>query len=168
MPPERRRATTTDTRAARWYAEQLYQSLMRWHVQESDPICFDRGPARTSGFSMPTLGNWASAGSSASWGTEQLLTLPWGSVPERNFGLVMLDLLNSGDSDLILYGKLLARIQTKVSPATLVDERGGWRFPREKSIRYALAVLTFGECQGQRECCAYYAELWTQLQKSQD
>lgn len=168
--PNRRRVNappTTSIRAARQYAEVLYQALRNWRTEEAETVLFDYGPSNSGTFRLVGVA-LSSRPSSSTVISESMLTLPWGSVPERNFGLVMLDLLNSGNSDLILYGKLLARVQTGVSPATLVDERGGWRFPREKSIRYALAVLYFALMQGQAEASDFIGRLLDHLQESQD
>ncbi|EYB68850.1 hypothetical protein DEIPH_ctg017orf0228 [Deinococcus phoenicis] len=48
----------------------------------------------------------------------------------------------SASADLADLGDLLERVRGCTSLATLLDERGGWASPRDRAIRYAVAVLT--------------------------
>lgn len=145
-----RRSRVTGSRHARVVAETWYQALRRWETYQSEVIDVSIGASSAARFQVVGVGNWRSASSGGSIeATYSMLRVPGGSVREGLVGLAMRDMLRSPDSDVVLSGKLLARIQTSVSPATLVREEGGWSSPRERCIRYAIATLRLAAALGE-------------------
>jgi hypothetical protein len=131
--------------------EALYQALRRWELHEFPAERYSTGPAHVPRFRVVAGGNWGSSSSGGGKelaGFENMLVLPDRMVTEKQVNLAMLDMLRSGESDRVLYGKLIARIQTGVSPASLVREEGGWAYPRERSIRYGMAVTALAGALG--------------------
>jgi hypothetical protein len=126
---------------AREYAEAWYQCLRepQTHVQ---PAIISTG---TGGTFTPDLdvGQWRSGGG------QVYVRTPAGFRDERAIGRAVYDMLGSNRPDDVLYGKLLGRVITGVSIASLLRE-GGWASPRERSLRYALACLTLAIQVGDR------------------
>ncbi|WP_407538890.1 hypothetical protein Q0M94_11990 [Deinococcus radiomollis] len=118
---------------AREYAEAWYQAM-----REPETYTTDRIPSSGSRFGHLRLdeGHWRSGGG------QTYVATPAGYRDERAIGKAVFTMLESSRADDVLYGKLLGRVITGVSMATLLDPRGGWASPRESAIRYALACLT--------------------------
>ena len=118
---------------AREYAEAWYQAM-----REPDTYTTDRIPSSGSRFGHLRLdeGHWRSGGG------QTYVATPAGYRDERAIGKAVFGMLESSRPDDKLYGKLLGRVITGVSMATLLDPRGGWDSPKERAMRYALSVLT--------------------------
>lgn len=169
-PPKRRRATVPrqDVQAARQAAEQYYQALRRWETVAGEPITYSSGSSSAARFQVVGIGNWRTGGGGSFKVTDSLLRIAGMLVREGAVGLIVLDLLNSRDHDEEISGNMLARIQTGAGPQSLIDERGGWAFPRGRNILYGVAVLTLMERLGVSSALPYRLILQSQLSKSQD
>ena len=98
------------------------------------------------------MGHWRSNGGQVYWRT------PAGWRDERAIGKAVFGMLESSRPDDVLYGKLLGRVITGVGVASLCGEQR-WAFPRERSIRYALACLTLAVQVGDTRAEGYLAEV---------
>ena len=162
-----RRRPASSARTAREYAEGVYQALRRWETHQSDPESYSSGSSRSSRFQVVGVGNWRSGqGGGTSSATVSLLVLPGGNVPEGRVGLIIIDLLH-GDRQARVYADLLARIRSGHSPVSLLDERGGWRSERARSVFYGLAVTELMRRLGNDSAAEHLATL-QELQESKN
>lgn len=126
----------------REYAEAWYQCLREpdIHVQ---PVLISTGIGGTFVADLD-VGNWRSGGGQDYWRT------PAGDRDERAIGRAVFAMLESSRPDDKLHGKLLGRVITGVSMASLLREGGYWHQNRESAIRYGLACLTLAVQVGDR------------------
>jgi len=124
MPHTTAKPNRDDVRAAREYAEKVFQALRRWETHQSDLERYSVGPSSSARFQVVGVGNWRSGpGGRSTAATQSLLVLPGGAVPEGRVGLIILDLMHSDRQERV-YANLLARIQTGSGPASLLDDSG--------------------------------------------
>ncbi|GGJ65223.1 hypothetical protein [Deinococcus aquiradiocola] len=120
---------------AREYAEAWYQCLREpeTHVQ---PVIISTGTGHGTFVADLDVGNWRSGGG------QTYVRTPAGFRDERAIGRAVYDMLQSKRPDDVLYGKLLGRVITGISVASLLRSGSSWHQNRESAIRYGLACLT--------------------------
>lgn len=134
----------TAQRQAREYAEAWYQALRRWDVR-----MYEVAKEASSGGGSAVLLTSGSVGSREAW----YLVTPTDArtITEvetaRTISLWEASSIPAQEKA----GDLLRRIREGVSPVSLCDERGGWASPRQRSMAYAVAVLTLAVTLGDRE-----------------
>lgn len=147
---ERRRtrgASPTTTRTApeaRAYAEAWFQCLRepQTHVQ---PVLTSSAPRGGTFVRDLDVGHWRTNGG------QVYVDTPVGMRDERAIGRAVFEMGLSRRADDVLHSKLLGRVITGASMASLLDPRGGWMSPRERSIRYGLACLVLAVQLGDRD-----------------
>lgn len=141
---------------AREYAEAWYQCLREPQTQVQPILTSSSGTGGTFVADLD-VGNWRSGG-----GQTYVLT-PAGHRDERAIGRAVYDMLESRRPDDVLYGKLLGRVITGVSTASLLREGGYWHERRESAIRYGSACLTLAVQLGDQVAEEPLAELRREL-----
>lgn len=131
-------------REARAYAEQWYKALCKWKVAHYElPLPSGTGGSGGGGVLL----------TSATPGFYPVfyLSTPAGrTVTEVEAGRTITTWSESRVPGQRELGSLLARIRASQSPRSLIDERGGWASPRDRSVAYAVAVLTLAVTLGDR------------------
>ncbi len=158
--PERRRpkvplSRTTNpgqvkaVRAARATAEAWYQMIRHWRVHTVDVPAAPIGSPDASKFKVAGIGDYT-AGRGGGYGglvsVRRLLSPSGGWYEEGDVARALAQLV-VGRPDLA--GRL-GRIRSGAGLQTLLREGGGWAYPRETSIGYALAALALGQHLGDR------------------
>lgn len=128
-------ARASNTLTAREYAEAWYQCL-REPQTHTVPLISSTGTGFGTFIPDLDVGNWRTGGG------QTYIRTPAGDRDERAIGRAVYDMLASSRPDDVLYGKLLGRVITGMSMASLLREGGYWHQNRESGIRYALACLT--------------------------
>jgi|GEM_PF-2584593 len=130
--------------AARAYAEAWYQALRAWRVQE---VVIPSPRQGSSTFGASDWGDYNTLGEPGRSVARYLVT-PYASgegeamLTEGEVGGMISLMVRSGVPEAVLYGRMLERLRKGTSMQSLVREGGGWAYPREQAVRYALAVLT--------------------------
>ncbi|WP_045233357.1 hypothetical protein [Deinococcus pimensis] len=120
-----------------------------------DAARYSSGNPDGARFRVVGTGSWGSAASSGVGFTN---TLSYVVVPHHQLGRLtaqeiargVSDMTESGLPELAQLGRMLERVRAETSPATLLREGGGWAFPRERTARYGVAVLTLAVRLGDR------------------
>lgn len=154
--------------AARQYAELWFQALRRWKVREVDVPSARQGSA--------TYATEVEFYGVALGGTQRAhyLTTPFEDaeggemLSEREVGAAITAMTLAGVPETVQLGKMLERLRTHphCTPASLERERG-WAYPRERTVRYAVAVLTLAVRLRDPRAEQYLALLKDQLRNVQ-
>ncbi|GGN44197.1 hypothetical protein GCM10010842_32440 [Deinococcus daejeonensis] len=132
-------AQRTETRDARQYAEQWYQTLRTWDVHFPDVLPkISYAAFRDQGAYDPlTMGEGGPP-------QKTYLRTPAGEVSETEVGQIISDMTLSTMPDTVLLGRMLDRLRRHDNGcmAALLRPDGRWERNREAAMRYALAVLT--------------------------
>lgn len=163
--------TITPTRAknalaTRAYAEQWYQTLREWRVTTLTTPGVAIGSPHGARFQI--VGSGTAGGGYGGVGTlrtERIALPSLGDWAPHLVGRAITDMTLSEIPETVQLGRMLERIRAETSPQSLVRD-GGWAWPRERTARYAVAVLTLavrlGDHHAQeplRECQQLLANL---------
>lgn len=132
-------------RAARQCAQDWYQALLVWDVQEVELVPTERGSPRPNSMVVVGIGAFSSrrGGTSSNGGAARYVRTPGPSrYTELEIGSQISSMARSATPDLAMLGGLLERLRGCGGLASLVDERGGWNRDRARALLYARAVLT--------------------------
>lgn len=154
-------AQRTETRDARQYAEQWYQTLRTWDVHFPDVLPkMSYAAFRDQGAYDPlTMGEGGPP-------QKTYLRTPAGEISETEIGQIITDMTLSTLSDTVLLGRMLDRLRRHDNACMESLLRGtSWSQNRESAIRYAVAVLTLavrlGDVHAERPLRSVQAELLT-------
>ncbi|MVN86832.1 hypothetical protein GO986_08655 [Deinococcus sp. HMF7620] len=131
-------------RAARDYAEQWHQALKAWKTRVPQVVLplLRYGPGGS--FDLSTLGEHLPDLPSS-------LVTPMGEVRETEVADIIKTMLDSGIPDTSATGGFLERYRRgHTTPASLTDPRGGWEFPKPRSVAYAVACLSLATRLGDK------------------
>lgn len=152
-------AQRTETRDARQYAEQWYQTLRTWTVHYPDVLPkISYAAFRDQGaFDPLTMGDGGAP-------QKTYLRTPAGEVSETEIGQIITDMATSTIPETVQLGRMLDRLRHHDTGCMESLLRGtSWSQHRERAVRYAVAVLTLavhlGDVHAERPLQIVRAEL---------
>lgn len=143
-----RRVPREQARQAREYAERWYQAIREPVIDEVPLAPYDRGSPSSRTMQLVGVGGYSAGRGRASGGGGGGGTVCYVRTPgprrftEREIGAEITTMTRSASRDLADLGALLERVRGETSLGSLLRENGTWVHPRERAVRYAVAVLT--------------------------